>query len=271
MRPISNKVNDTIIQIEATNLCNRSCSNCVRFCGHYRKEKIFYVELNNVIKYLKALDGFAGYVGLIGGEPTLHPKFMDLCKIMQDYRGRARCGIWTNCLTPQFKEHRKLIEETFFILNYNKHDTNITHTPILVASGEVVSDELERKEFNDNCWLQNTWSANITPKGAYFCEVAGMLSWLYDGPDGWDATDPEWWKKGIPEYAEQADWACRKCGAALPLFPRPSKDIVDDVSSEQLKNLAEIRSPKALAIMCEIYNKGFLPGQDRTREWYRNK
>jgi hypothetical protein len=190
---------------------------------------------------------------------------------MMAYRKKDKCGIWTNTLTDEFKENRKLIERTFGILNYNNHSTNITHTPVLVAANEFVADIDERYEYFDHCWLQETWSATITPKGAYFCEVAAMLSWLYDGPVGWDPTDETWWKKDVPEFREQIDWACNRCGASLPLHPRSSKETTDDVSPEQLSQLMAVKSPKAMAGKCEIYRKGYKLGQNRARDWYWNK
>lgn len=277
MKPIAHKnltaagrVNSAVIQIEVTNLCNRSCSNCCRFCGHYTKDKIFFAELDAVAGYLDAFRDFPGWVSFIGGEPTLHPQFAELCYLMQQYRQPGLCGIFTNCLTKQFQEHRPLIEKTFGLLNYNDHTTNIDHCPVLVGSGEVGMPVGELVRYFDECWLQNTWSATITPKGAYFCEVAGMLSWLFDGPAGWDATDPTWWKKDVPDYTEQIAWACHRCGACLPLVPRSSKDRIDDVSPLNLERLKAVKSPKALAGKCKIYDGGFKPGQNRARDWYWN-
>ena len=47
---------------------------------------------------------------------------------------------------------------------------------------------MENKEIADelisNCWVQEQWSASITPKGGFFCEVAGSLDHLMNGPGG---------------------------------------------------------------------------------------
>ena len=83
MRPIANKPLDTLIHIEVTNACNRSCTNCVRLCGHFPKDKIFYVELKAAAGYLEAFRDFTGWVCYIGGEPTLHPQFKELCYLMR--------------------------------------------------------------------------------------------------------------------------------------------------------------------------------------------
>jgi len=190
---------------------------------------------------------------------------------MRQYRQPGLCGLFTNCLTKEYQEHKVLIESTFGLLNYNDHTAKIDHTPILVSSDEVIADEAERANLFDKCWLQNTWSATITPKGAYFCEVAGMLAWMLDGPNGWDPTDPEWWKKDVPDYKEQIAWACHQCGAALPLVPRSSRDTMDDVSPGMLEKLRAVKSPKALAGKCHIYDSGFKLGQNRAVDWYWNK
>ena len=38
----------------------------------------------------------------------------------------------------------------------------------------------------DNCWIQSQWSASITPKGGFFCEVAASLDYLFEGPGGYE-------------------------------------------------------------------------------------
>jgi len=269
MRPVADKPIATLIQIELTNACNRTCSNCVRFCGHFRQDKIFYADLKDVADYLEAFRDFQGWVSYIGGEPTLHPNLRELCCLMREYRDRDHCGFFTNGLTPQFKENEGLLRETFGLLNINDHSKITAHTPVLAASEELVGDPVRRAKYFDDCWVQNTWSASITPKGAYFCEIAALLAWLYDGPDGWDPRDPAWWKRDMPDYADQIAWACSKCGAALPLHPRRSSETMDDVTPRQLERLIAAGSPKALAGKYEIYDKGLLPDCVKARDWYR--
>lgn len=271
MRNINEKPLDTVIQIEVTNKCNRSCCNCVRLCGHYVPEKIFYVDMNKLVGYLHALRDFHGWVGFIGGEPTLHPDFKEICYLVKSYRRKEEAAIFTNGLTKTYKDNEELIRDTFGLLNYNDHTTNITHTPVLAASDEYVESVEEREKYYDDCWVQNTWSATITPKGAYFCEIAAMFAWLYDGPNGWDPMDENWWRKLVPEYRSQIDWACHQCGAALPMIPRSSKDSTDDVSPKQLEKLIAVKSPKVLAGKYEVYDRGFILGQKRTRDWYWNR
>jgi hypothetical protein len=72
---------------------------------------------------------------------------------------------------------------------------------------------MTRKEFGisdsdwiamrDNCWWQRLLgSPSITPKGAFFCEVAAAMDMLFDGPGGWK-IEKDWWKRGPEGFGDQ--------------------------------------------------------------------
>jgi organic radical activating enzyme len=111
------------------------------------------------------------------------------------------------------------------------------------GTGSVTND-LELFQAVEHCWVQESWSASINSKGAWFCEVAAALSDLFDGPEGWK-VEPGWWKRVPKDFAAQMDWACRKCGAALPIKRvRNSQDVRDDVSPGNLERLKAVKSKK---------------------------
>ena len=62
-----------VIQIDVTNACVHRCSNCTRFCGHHNKT--FFMDFETFKNAVDSLEGYKGCVGMIGGEPTLHPDF----------------------------------------------------------------------------------------------------------------------------------------------------------------------------------------------------
>lgn len=61
------------IQIEITNVCLHSCSNCTRFCGHHQQP--FFMDWLTFQRAVDSLQGYEGIIGLMGGEHTLHPDF----------------------------------------------------------------------------------------------------------------------------------------------------------------------------------------------------
>ena len=97
------------IQIDITNACTKTCSNCTRFCGHHLKP--FFMEYQYFKSAVDSLNTFPGVVGMIGGEPTLHPEF----EKMAQYLGSSRLEIpEALCRKPIFdmgKEmHRELLQ-----------------------------------------------------------------------------------------------------------------------------------------------------------------
>lgn len=262
-----------IIQIDITNSCTNGCSNCTRFCGHYTKDRIYFMDKDYFIAALTSLKDFDGIIGIIGGEPTLHPLFCEFCEIFKEFKpNKEKRGLWSNTY-GNFQKYKDVINDTFGYFNLNDHiSRKIMHTPILVASEDIIPNIEERKKLIDSCWIQNYWSATINPNGAFFCEVAGMLSYLYDGLKGYDIIEnPDWWKLPLSEYKNQIDWACNKCGGAIPLIPRRSIENIDDISISSLSRLKNIKSPKIKNESYIIYNKNIDYNQDRNVAWYWGK
>ena len=197
------------IQIEVTNACHKACSNCTRFCGEHSKPT--FMDVDTFKKAVFSLEGFDGIVGVMGGEPTLHPQFAELVDYYDSKVDDPRPSAFIGEPTPTFKEYGRLVEcsavanaaygaplaptapstsnrsRTLFFPHQvvNDHESISTHQAILVTRKELGIPDDEWVKLRDNCWVQNLWSASITPKGAFFCEVAGALDMLFNGPGGW--------------------------------------------------------------------------------------
>lgn len=184
------------------------------------------------VKVVESLKGFPRMVGIIGGEPVLSPFFSEQCKVLRDNFPRDQVGLWS-VFPPgeKYAKYRDDICDTFGNILLNDHSrADIMHAPILVAAGEHFKNKKDLYLAADSCWVQNAWSPGITPKGAFFCEVAAELDQLFDGPGGWDVSEPEWWKRTPKDYTDQIERSCSKCGACLPLARKPSQDEVCEVS-----------------------------------------
>jgi len=257
-----------IIQIEITNACPKRCSNCTRFCGHHVKP--FFMDFETFKRAVDSMQGFDGIVGIMGGEPTIHPEFDKFVRYFRESFGyddfSTACykpssnfvnhilansyhtgysnqrGLWTS-VTTKYYEHFELIQDTFGYQLVNDHSNPSMHTTLMATRKELGIPDDEWIKMRDNCWVQNLWSASITPKGAFFCEVAGALDILFDGPGGWP-IEPGWWKRKPVEFKDQLHW-CEMCSAALPMPKRDARQEVDDVSPVWKEKLVQIESPKA--------------------------
>jgi hypothetical protein len=257
MRPI---YENTVIQIDVTNACHLSCRHCTRHVGHHRKP--FFMDLDTVRRAILSLDGFPGRVGIMGGEPTLHPRFADICALVRELiPDRRRREFWTAGF--RWGEHKATIYETFDSdrINYNDHVAyDGKHTPLLVAIEEVVDDLELRAELIENCSFQTHWSASITPKGAFFCEIAASLDWLMDGPGGYP-IEPGWWRKTPADFKDQVDRYCGQCSGAIPMPAysdgRGGRDgpTIEQISPGNVERLRALGSRKVMAGHYEVWEK----------------
>lgn len=255
MRPI---FENTVIHVDITNACHLSCANCTRHVGHHRKP--YFMSLDTVRKAILSLEGCPARVGIMGGEPCLHPKFLDVLALVREMiPDKRRREFWTSGF--KWDEYKDAILETFDEdrISFNNHEqTTGKHQPLLVAIEEVVEDPVLRKMLIDNCPFQARWSASITPKGAFFCEIAASLDWLFDGPGGYP-IEPGWWNKVQNQFQDQVDRYCGKCSGAIPMPAysdgRGGRDgpTIDVVSRGNLERLLKVGSKKAQAGCCKVW------------------
>lgn len=259
------------IQIDVTNACTRRCSNCTRLIGQV--DNSFFMRVDDYERAVTSLADFPvesppaadpmfkslanKVVGMIGGEPLLHPRFEDLCEIAERaIPDRRHRGLWTG-LRWQQTRHQELIERVFGYVNNNTHLGSVIHSPVLVSSQDIIESQKDRNKVIENCWLQRLWSGTITPKGLFFCEVAGAMDEVFDGPGGLP-VEPGCWRRPIGDFQSQIDMWCHRCGIPLQLEGRRDDDEIDDVSSA---NLTDVRHPER----CRLWDAE--TGRTETLPW----
>lgn len=258
----------------------------------------------NMEQFKKAVDSLAGYdgiVGVMGGEPTLNPDFPEMIRYLHKARpsGKksafpvapvrdfdrflkdrwnnavgAKRGLWST-FGKKYYENLEAIADIFPYQCLNDHQNASMHQALLIPRKELGIGDEEWIKLRDKCWIQNEWSASITPKGAFFCEVAAALDMLFDGPGGWP-VEPGWWKRKPEDFGDQLKW-CEYCSAALDV-PRISGDKECDMVSagiwEKIKerNAWKVRNNRCTVFDASGYdpekykydytNEPYLPNQD---------
>lgn len=262
MRPLRDM--DTI-QIEITNQCTRRCSNCTRLVGHHRHPYFmdygfFKSAVDSLIGYVNQSKNHPLLIGIMGGEPLLHPQFEQFSLYLHEKVHPKNCGLWT-CFPKSESKYAELITNVYGNVFLNDHSrADVLHNPILVTGESLGLDVFERKYYYHHCWVQNYWSAAINPDGAYFCEVAAALrhtfgTYIADKSNiGWD-MDKDWWKRTPQDFGNQLQ-LCEFCGCSFPLLKRASTSNIDDVSKDMFNKLDLIASPRLNK--CQIYDKGLV-------------
>jgi len=215
MKPISHS---WFCQIDVTNFCGINCLYCSRNSKHIRPDQRRHMDLDTFQNALKSLKGWPNRVGIIGGEPLLHPQFEELCTLLAKHFPRERAGLWTSG-GPRFQQFKPLIDRTFALLAYNEHNpvqvALCKHQPLTMSVSDMVPEPVLRKRLIDDCWVQRNWCPTIGPKGAFFCEVAYGWDTILDGPGGYP-IEPGWWLRTPGEFQDQVERYCTHCGMCLP-------------------------------------------------------
>lgn len=236
------------IQIEVTNACHFRCANCTRLLGHQKKP--YFMPIEQIEKAIDSLEGYEGGIGIMGGEPTMHPQFLAICELMRKKVGPWRSALWTSGF--KWKEYRDVIKKTFLYgVSYNDHSSpEQSHQPILVAIDDVMTDKKLMRELIDDCWIQRCWAPSINPKGGFFCEVAAAMDLTFQGPGGYP-LEPGWFKKTPEQFRDQVERYCKRCSAAMP-YPKVSRTGKDLISQSNYDTLAALGSPKIKAGSYEL-------------------
>lgn len=248
------------MQIDVTNVCPRKCSNCTHLTPHAALPYSMSIDC-----FAHCVDAVADFpaesvpskasrlklIGIIGGEPLLHPQFADLACILASKIPREHRGLWTG-LHWERTQCADVIEEVFPLeyIHVNQHTTACRHTPVLVSVSDVVPDTDERARLIDDCWLQKRWASSMTPKGFFFCEVAAAMDIVFDGPGGLP-IEPGCWRRPLEDFCDQIERWCYRCGVPLNLEGRLDAEGIDDITESNLRALK--KSPRVRAGEYALY------------------
>ena len=164
-----------IIQIDITNACPHLCSNCTRFCGHHKKP--FFMDFETFKRAVDSLKDFPRLVGMMGGEPTVHPQFEKFANYLRESRvgnvrflmmrepipdmltyirrnllgTNSKLGLWSS-LNESYYKHFETINDTFPTQILNDHDNACKHQALLMSRRElgIPDDEWIKKRDEKN-------------------------------------------------------------------------------------------------------------------------
>jgi len=266
------------IQIDITNYCTHKCLYCSRYNRHLRPNQRKHMNIETFLLALKSLKDWPTKIGIIGGEPLLHPEFKLINYLLRKHFPKDKLGLWTSGIPNTDLTDPRTdpdIMRTYGFVAYNPHTIEqkkkCRHQPLTIAISEVVPENIMWKLI-DQCWVQRTWCATITHKGAYFCEVAAAQDILLnEGQNAWQIED-NWWEIGpdSSKFQEQVKKLCPNCGMALPLERETLEVIKEKITPLLLKKFTDSNLLHTSKNDIEIFHHVFTKGEinKNIMNWY---
>lgn len=186
------------IEIDVTLECNYRCLSCNRLCDIIHDNKKSIMDLNDIKYILEDLKYInIQQINILGGEPTLNPYIIDICKYINDYflNKNTRILLTTNYSKPDIihniqqlcnkiiircdKEFVKNDGNSYDVVN-KKSSKYDRHLNFLYG----IKDDNSRK-YSD-CFVYNKCGVNIFKLNNeikyYFCACGKMICILLQKP-----------------------------------------------------------------------------------------
>ena len=185
------------IELYITKQCNFRCPHCIEMCNYIQDpaEDMSIEDVNNIINQINSLAVASKRVRLIGGEPTLHPKFLEICKLLKDGINNCyRFDITSNFTNNELLDTARKLYGFETINIYGSRDPNANakaklsgHYSILISpkdAGRYRRDPYGCQGLTDVCgmcvkkhngqlaWAWCTWGFTV-------CRLLGNERYLY--------------------------------------------------------------------------------------------
>ena len=167
------------IQLDITYSCNLKCYNCNRSCEQDpSNDGMSLGQVRQFLEESRAQRTQWRHIDLLGGEPTAHPQFMEIVKLLLEYRDQyapqTRVVLWTNghgervnrilSQLPPGLEVENTAKTTKFQTTF--HTFNVAPVDVKGYAGA---------DFSNACSILTTCGLGVTPYGYYPCAIAGAI------------------------------------------------------------------------------------------------
>jgi hypothetical protein len=168
-----------LAEIDITYLCNLNCFNCNRSCEQQPTTE--HMSLGQ-IRYFLEESRTRGInwkrIRVVGGEPTTHPRFLDVLNLLLEYRERyfpqTRLELTTNGHGSYVNKMIAKIPPGIEVTNTAK-ESQIQSTFQTFNVAPIDTTDYKNTEFANACPITKECGVGITPYGYYPCTVAGAI------------------------------------------------------------------------------------------------
>jgi len=212
--------NKNILQMDITYDCNLRCPACCRSCSQAPSKD--YMSLGQIERFVQEslrLQKKWQYIKLMGGEPTLHPDFMEILDVIRNYRNDHSPGTVIGVMTNRSRSKvKEIFGRTYDDVNYvtsqkDIHFIESEYYPFNLAP--VDFPRLVRMDYSNGCVIPQYRGLGLNRYGFYICGNGGGIDRIF----GFDIG-----RKSIPAsddpMRDQMRMLCRYCGIFHSYFTK---------------------------------------------------
>lgn len=199
------------IEIDITYACNLRCNNCNRSITQAPDKTHMPLEMvQDFVRDSIARGKRWRTIRVLGGEPTLHPRFRDILDTLRAYRQFApACTITvvSNGYSKAVRTALSKIPQGIVIENSAKNGDNVQPSFGPFNMAPVDDPAFASADYVNGCSIMEECGMGLTPTGYYQCAVAGGIDRLLRGDMGYPSLPAD--ADDMPELSRNL---CRLCG-----------------------------------------------------------
>jgi hypothetical protein len=204
-------VSQDLIEIDITYACNLTCNNCNRSSAQAPSRE--HIDLNQIDAFLNqsAAQGRRWRrIRLLGGEPTLHPQFLEIVNRIRQYRdshSRATLiEIATNGHGAKVQSVLAKLPSDIAIVDTQKaNKLQPAFATFNVAPRDL--PEYRDADYRNGCKILSDCGMGLTPRGFYPCAIAGGIDRILGEQNGRTELPPR--QDGMRDLLQKH---CELCG-----------------------------------------------------------
>ena len=234
LRPTTYIPNMQKLEIDITYFCNLTCAGCSRSSAQAPSGQHMPIEMIQDFLDESEQKGMKWEaLHILGGEPTLHPHFVEIVTLLDDWfmehSPDTDLKVITNGVSRKVQNNIMSIPEHWRYENSYKLDRELDTShfePFNLAPIDL--PQWRGEDFTKGCYITQDSGIGLTPYGYFHCAIAGGMERIMNLGHGFDKIPEHPW-----EFLDMMKDYCRFCGHFLSdAFKERSERIGMDVSPE---------------------------------------
>lgn len=169
------------IELEITSYCSLSCHNCDRSVRQAPSgEHMTLEQVNKFVRESLDINWKWERINLLGGEPTLHPKFFEILASIKQYKDKnpdCQVELATNGYGPKVNKILDKVPDWVVIKNSAKISDKQRFSSYNIAPIDLKKYSV--KDFSRGCWITEKCGLGLNRYGYYCCGAGASVDRVF--------------------------------------------------------------------------------------------